>query len=75
MSEALRVTRALPGVQAAAIADGLPLGRNRTWGVKAQGQSYKDNHNPVAFIRLATDGIVGAMGLRLISGRDISSRR
>jgi predicted permease len=74
VSEALRLTRALPGVQAAAIADGLPLGKNRTWGVRAQGQSYKNNHNPVAFIRLATDGIVGAMGLRLISGRDISSR-
>ena len=74
VSEALRLTRALPGVQEAAIADGLPLGRNRTWGVQVQGESSREKQMPVAYIRLATDGIVGAMGMRLIAGRDISPR-
>ncbi len=73
VNEALRLTKALPGVQAAAIADGLPLGKNRTWGVRAQGQAYKDGHNPVAYVRLTTDGLVGAMGMRLVSGRDIAA--
>ena len=72
VNEALRLTKALPGVQAAAIADGLPLGKNRTWGVRAQGESYKDGHTPVAFVRLTTDGLVGAMGMRLVAGRDIA---
>ena len=72
VSEALRLTRALPGVQSAAIADGLPLGKNRTWGVRAQGREYKDNKRPVAFIRLASDGIIDAMGMRLVAGRDIA---
>jgi predicted permease len=73
VSEALRLTRALPGVQAASIADGLPLGKNRTWGVRAQGQSYPNGHNPVAYVRLATDGMVDAMGMRLVAGRDIAA--
>jgi len=73
MSEALRLTKALPGVQAAAIADGLPLGRNRTWGVKAAGEEYKTGHSRTAYIRLASDGIVDAMGMHLVSGRDIAA--
>ncbi|HLB08398.1 MAG TPA: ABC transporter permease [Gemmatimonadaceae bacterium] len=73
VNEALRLTKALPGVQAAAIADGLPLGKNRTWGVRAQGESYKDGHSATAYVRLTTDGLVDAMGMRLVSGRDIAA--
>ena len=73
VSEALRLTRALPGVQAATIADGLPFGKNRTWGVAAQGEVYPGGHHPVAYVRLATDGMVDAMGMRLVSGRDIAA--
>jgi predicted permease len=73
MNEALRLTKALPGVKAAAIADGLPLGKNRTWYVRAQGESDKRGHNATAYVRLTTDGLVGAMGMRLISGRDIAA--
>ncbi|MDQ2765792.1 MAG: ABC transporter permease [Gemmatimonadota bacterium] len=73
VDEALRLTKALPGVQAAAIADGLPLGKNRTWGVKADGETRKDGQNAVAYIRLATEGIVGAMGMQLVGGRDLAA--
>jgi predicted permease len=73
VNEALRLTKALPGVQAAAIADGLPLGKNRTWGVSARGESSKDGHNATAYVRLTTDGLVSAMGMRLVSGRDIAA--
>ena len=74
VNEALRLTKALPGVKAAAIADGLPLGKNRTWGVRAAGETYsRERPNPVAYIRLATDGIVGAMGMQLVAGRDLAA--
>lgn len=73
VNEALRLTKALPGVQAAAIADGLPLGTNRMWGVRAQGESSRDGHNATAYVRLTTDGLVSAMGMRLVSGRDIAA--
>ena len=73
VDEALRLTKALPGVKAAAITDGLPLGKNRTWGVKAEGEARKDVQNPVAYIRLASDGIVGAMGMQLVAGRDLAA--
>jgi predicted permease len=73
VNEALQLTKALPGVQAAAIADGLPLGKNRTWGVQALGQATKDGHNATAYVRLTSDGLVSAMGMRLVSGRDIAA--
>ncbi|HMI56965.1 MAG TPA: ABC transporter permease [Gemmatimonadaceae bacterium] len=73
VDEALRLTKAIPGVQAAAITDGLPLGKNRTWGVKADGETRKDMNNPVAYIRLSSDGLVGAMGMQLVAGRDLAA--
>jgi predicted permease len=73
VDEALRLTKAIPGVEAAAISDGLPLGKNRTWGVRAEGEMRKDVQMPVAYIRLATDGIVSAMGMQLVTGRDLAA--
>ncbi len=69
----LRLSRQLPGIQAAAIADGLPLGSNRSWGVTAKGQTYVKGQNPSAFVRLTSDGYIGTMGMRLESGRDFTS--
>ena len=37
---AVRTVAALPGVQAVGLSDVLPLGRNRTWGVRAKGIDY-----------------------------------
>jgi predicted permease len=73
VDEALRLTKAIPGVQAAAITDGLPLGKNRTWGVKAVGEEYKIKRFRTAYIRLASDGLVAAMGMHLVSGRDLAA--
>ena len=73
VDEALRLTKAIPGVQAAAITDGLPLGKNRTWGVKAVGEEYKTDHFHTAYIRLATDGLIDAMGMKLVAGRDLAA--
>ena len=72
IDEVLRLVRTVPGVEAAGITDALPLGRNRTWGARAKGVTYERGRAPIAFVRMATDGYPAAMGIRLISGRDIA---
>jgi predicted permease len=68
----LRVARQIPGVASATIADGLPLGGNRSWDVSAGGEEYVKGQQRNAFIRVATDGFVDAMGMTVIAGRDLS---
>jgi len=72
--EVLRRVRAFPGVEAAGLSDFLPLGRNRSWGAPAKGQTYPRGQFPTAFVRVVTDGYVRAMGIPLMSGRDFSER-
>jgi predicted permease len=74
LNEALRRVREIPGVTAAGISDQLPLGRNRTWGVGVKGRTFERGQSPSAFIRIVSDGYIKAMGIPLISGRDISER-
>ncbi len=72
-NDVLTAARAIPGIQAAGITDALPFGRNRTWGIWAQGQA--DERGPVtsAYIRIVSDGYFAAMGVPLLAGRDFSS--
>jgi predicted permease len=72
--EVLRRARAVPGVRAVGLTDALPLGRNRSWGAGAKGQTYPKGKYPVAFVRVVTDGYIGAMGIALRDGRDLSER-
>jgi predicted permease len=72
--EVLRRVRAIPGVQSAGITDALPLGRNRTWGVRPKGITYERGRTPSAFVRIVSDGYLAAMGIPLVAGRDISER-
>jgi len=72
--EVLRLTRAAPGVQSAGLTDALPLGRNRSWGAPAKGVVYGPGEFPNAFVRVVSDGYVGAMGIPLRAGRDLSPR-
>ena len=73
LDDVLRLVRAIPGVEAAAITDAVPLGRNRTWGARAKGVTYERGRAPSAFPRIVTDGYTAAMGVPLRAGRDISS--
>ena len=50
----------------------LPLGRNRSWGLKAKGREYRDDWSVTALVRIVTPGYLRAMGMRLKSGRDFS---
>ena len=70
--EVLRRVKAIPGIEAAAITDALPLGRNRTWGSAAKGVTYERGRLPTAFVRVVSDGYPAAMGIPLRAGRDIS---
>jgi predicted permease len=70
--DVLQRVRAIPGVESAGITDALPLGRNRTWGIRARGATYEPRQQPSAFPRMVTDGYIAAMGIRVVSGRDLS---
>jgi predicted permease len=72
LNESLRRVREIPGVEAAGITDALPLGRNRTWGSPAKGQNYKEGDYPLSFVRVVSDGYIGAMGMVLRKGRDLT---
>jgi putative ABC transport system permease protein len=74
IDEVLRLTRDIPGVTSATVADGLPLGSNRSWGVTAGGEEYVKGKWQGGFIRVATDGFVATMGMRVLAGRDLSAQ-
>ncbi len=73
-NEALRLARDIPGVEAAALTDTLPLGRNRTWGAGARGQTYKRGEYPSAFVRISSDGYFDAMRIPMRAGRDFTAQ-
>jgi predicted permease len=72
LDDALKRARGITGVEAAGIADALPLGKNRTWGAGAKGVDYPRGQYPLAFVRIITDGYVKAMGMTLKQGRDLT---
>jgi len=71
-NEALRRAKEIPGVEAAGLSDGLPLGRNRTWGVGAKGRVYPKENFPESFVRIVSDGYFKAMGIPIREGRDFT---
>ena len=68
-----RGVEAVPGVESAGVTDTLPLGRNRSWGVRAKGETYPDRQWLVAFPRVIDSGYIGAMRIPLRAGRDLSA--
>jgi predicted permease len=72
VGEVLRRVREIPGVASAGITDKLPLGSNRTWGVRAKGVTYGRGQTPLAFVRVVSDGYPAAMGIPIVAGRDIT---
>lgn len=74
-SGVLRAVKSVPGVASAGLSDVLPLGHNRSWNPGAKGVVYSQDHPPPdGFVRVVSDGYLPAIGIRLISGRDLSER-
>jgi putative ABC transport system permease protein len=71
---AVRTVAALPGVQAVGLSDVLPLGRNRTWGVRAKGIEYPRGAGPTAFPRMVDEHYLQAMQIPLRAGRFFDAR-
>jgi len=63
---------ALPGVEAAGVADMLPLDRNRSWGLQADGRYHPKGADTGALVYLVTPGYLHTMGMRIKGGRDFS---
>ena len=65
---------ALPGVDAVGLSDVLPLGRNRTWGVRAKGVDYPPGTGPSVFPRIVDATYLQAMRVPLRAGRYFDDR-
>lgn len=74
LQEMLRHIREIPGVESAGVADMLPFGRNRSWGLSAKGHSYPKELTPAALVRIVTPGYLEAMGIQVREGRDFTWR-
>ncbi|HEX5086148.1 MAG TPA: ABC transporter permease [Blastocatellia bacterium] len=62
----------VPGVESAGLTDTLPLGRNRSWGVGAKGQTYAEGQYPIAFPRIIDHGYLKTMRIPMRAGRDFN---
>jgi predicted permease len=72
LQEIVDAVAAIPGVETAGTTDMLPLGRNRSWGLKAADRTYQHHEGVAALVRIVTPGYLQAMGIRLREGRDFS---
>jgi putative ABC transport system permease protein len=70
----VRTVAGVPGVQAVGLSDVLPLGRNRTWGVRAKGVAYLPGQGPTVFPRIVDQHYLQAMQIPLRSGRFFDDR-
>jgi len=71
-NELVRSVEAIPGVESVGLTDTLPLGRNRSWGVLAKGETYPDGQAPIAFPRIIDHGYLKTMRIPLRAGRDFT---
>jgi predicted permease len=75
LQEILGKVQTIPGIEAAGIADMLPLGRNRSWGFALKGKTYPPGlPGEIALVRIITPGYLSAMGMHLQTGRDFTWR-
>jgi predicted permease len=72
LQEMLRHVTAIPGIEAAGIADMLPLDRNRSWWLLAKGAVFSKDQEHGVFAYLVTPGYLEAMGMHLRAGRDFN---
>jgi predicted permease len=70
----LERVRSLPGVKAAGVTDCIPIERDRSWGIRPYVNGVADGSRTTgAHVRLVSPGLVPAMGIPIVTGRDFSS--
>ena len=74
LSDVLRLVRGIPGVQSAGASDRLPLGGNRSWGVRVKGQTYGKNDWVGTLVYVVSENYISTMGMRLRAGRDLTEQ-
>jgi predicted permease len=65
----VRRIETVPGIESLGLTDALPLGRNRSWGVRAKGQVYEKGKAPGALPRIVDSNYLETMGIPLLAGR------
>jgi predicted permease len=60
---------AVPGVEEVGLTDTSPLGRNRSWGIRAEGVVYEKDQGQSAFPRLVDSRYLQVMRIPLVAGR------
>jgi predicted permease len=74
VNEALRLTRKMPGVQSATIANRLPLGGNNSWSIGASGVAYAPGTRPQAFNSVVDADYGATLGKKLVAGREFTEQ-
>jgi predicted permease len=69
--EVVRRVEEISGVETAGITDGLPMSRNRSWGIQAKGKEYRRGELEDTFVYVVSPGYLNAIGMHLVKGRDI----
>ena len=69
----VRSVQAVPGVDSAGVTDALPLSRDRSWAVFAQGVIYPRGQAPDAHPRLVDWRYIRTMRIPLVAGRDFTA--
>jgi putative ABC transport system permease protein len=71
---AVRKVAEIPGVEAVALGDTLPLGRNRTWPAGVEGVQYAPDEFPMAYPRVVDHHYLETMRIPLVAGRYLEAR-
>ncbi len=66
--------QAIPGVESVGLTDAVPLGRNRSWDLKAPGREYDGVSSLTAFPHIVDSRYLQAMGIPLLAGRYFDGR-
>lgn len=65
--------RAVAGVDAVGLTDTTPLGRNRSWSVRVEGEVYEEGQTPNGFPRIVDYRYLRVMRIPLMSGRYLTA--
>ena len=73
-NDVLQRVTAVPGVEAAAYSDTLPLDRDRIWSLFPKGASFKPEEAPAVFVHVISPDYFRVMGIPLKHGRAFNER-